>query len=249
MLSLPLQGLLTASPIFEPRPRPRWISAGLRARLRPDPSGPSPSPRIGSRWGAVSGAPSASTGPRLQLATCPFISRIPFWSVTATASSSTSDRSGGTWPIRLTITPRPPSGTRWSSPSSPWASSPGKSSPYPTLWSSIPPGKPSMTWVTGDPATRSRPISITSHSTALVRLWLAETIDRTGLTSTTADKGQRPNHGGGPLSFALDPWTGDLVAVNQFATFRTFVAQGNYEFPEYFVGLMLWTQTCFSKMN
>jgi hypothetical protein len=51
------------------------------------------------------------------------------------------------------------------------------------------------------------------------------------------------------LSFALDPWTGDLVAVNQFATFRTFVAQGNYEFPEYFVGLMLWTQTCFSKMN
>jgi hypothetical protein len=25
--------------------------------------------------------------------------------------------------------------------------------------------------------------------------------------------------------------------------------KANYDFPEYFVGLMLWTQTCFSKMN
>ena len=47
----------------------------------------------------------------------------------------------------------------------------------------------------------------------------------------------------------LDPWIGALVVVNQLAISRTFVTQGNYEFPEYFVGLMLWTQTCFSKMN
>jgi len=53
----------------------------------------------------------------------------------------------------------------------------------------------------------------------------------------------------GPLSFAFDSWLGSLIVVDQLATSRTFVTQGNYEFPEYFVGLMLWTQICISKMN
>ncbi len=50
-------------------------------------------------------------------------------------------------------------------------------------------------------------------------------------------------------AFALDPLTGALVGVNQLAISRTFVTQGNYEFPEYFIGLMLSTQICCSKMN